>query len=99
MLTSNIKQHFISLSYTPITAAIPVQFHASLRWRTFRQANDYLFVNESLDRHNGLRIMPVVLPGGSMANCVRHSVLARLNADAGLPFFFPLLIGFPKPLI
>ncbi|MFH0407936.1 pyrBI operon leader peptide, partial [Klebsiella quasipneumoniae] len=29
----------------------------------------------------------------------RHSVLARLNADAGLPFFFPLLIGFPKPLI
>ncbi|MBZ4275933.1 pyrBI operon leader peptide, partial [Mycobacterium tuberculosis] len=26
-------------------------------------------------------------------------VLARLNADAGLPFFFPLLIGFPKPLI
>ncbi|MGP4874363.1 pyrBI operon leader peptide, partial [Klebsiella pneumoniae] len=25
--------------------------------------------------------------------------LARLNADAGLPFFFPLLIGFPKPLI
>nr|MDK7877288.1 pyrBI operon leader peptide [Streptococcus agalactiae] len=25
-----------------------------------------------------------------MANCVRHSVLARLNADAGLPFFFPL---------
>ncbi|PLO08530.1 PyrBI operon leader peptide, partial [Klebsiella pneumoniae] len=23
----------------------------------------------------------------------------RLNADAGLPFFFPLLIGFPKPLI
>ncbi|MEF7682088.1 pyrBI operon leader peptide, partial [Klebsiella pneumoniae subsp. pneumoniae] len=22
-----------------------------------------------------------------MANCVRHSVLARLNADAGLPFF------------
>ncbi|MEH2744091.1 pyrBI operon leader peptide, partial [Klebsiella pneumoniae] len=22
-----------------------------------------------------------------------------LNADAGLPFFFPLLIGFPKPLI
>ncbi|PLO14107.1 pyrBI operon leader peptide, partial [Klebsiella pneumoniae] len=26
--------------------------------------------------------MPVVLPGGSMANCVRHSVLARLNADA-----------------
>ncbi|MCQ4033901.1 PyrBI operon leader peptide, partial [Klebsiella pneumoniae] len=20
-------------------------------------------------------------------------------ADAGLPFFFPLLIGFPKPLI
>ncbi|WP_310663748.1 pyrBI operon leader peptide [Klebsiella pneumoniae] len=34
-----------------------------------------------------------------MANCVRHSVLARLNADSGLPFFFPLLIGFPKPLI
>ncbi|HBY5700452.1 TPA: PyrBI operon leader peptide [Klebsiella pneumoniae] len=34
-----------------------------------------------------------------MANCVRHSVLARLNADAGLPFIFPLLIGFPKPLI
>ncbi|HBW5521215.1 TPA: pyrBI operon leader peptide [Klebsiella pneumoniae] len=34
-----------------------------------------------------------------MANCVRHSVLARLNADGGLPFFFPLLIGFPKPLI
>ncbi|MQA47292.1 pyr operon leader peptide [Klebsiella pneumoniae] len=33
-----------------------------------------------------------------MANCVRHSVLARLNADAGLPFFFPLLIGFPNPL-
>ncbi|MEH2744092.1 pyrBI operon leader peptide, partial [Klebsiella pneumoniae] len=28
-----------------------------------------------------------------MANCVRHSVLARLNADACLPFFFPLLIG------
>ncbi|PLP39721.1 PyrBI operon leader peptide, partial [Klebsiella variicola] len=28
-----------------------------------------------------------------------HSVLARLNADAGLAFFFPLLIGFPKPLI
>ncbi|PXJ07447.1 pyrBI operon leader peptide [Klebsiella pneumoniae] len=34
-----------------------------------------------------------------MANCVRYSVLARFNADAGLPFFFPLLIGFPKPLI
>ncbi|HCM3800001.1 pyrBI operon leader peptide [Klebsiella variicola] len=34
-----------------------------------------------------------------MANCARHSVLARLNADAGLAFFFPLLIVFPKPLI
>ncbi|MEX7510594.1 pyr operon leader peptide [Klebsiella pneumoniae] len=33
-----------------------------------------------------------------MANCVRHSVLARLNADAGLPFFFPLLIGSRSPL-
>ena len=31
-----------------------------------------------------------------MANCVRHSVLARLNADAGLAFFFPLLIGIPE---
>ncbi|MBO2029186.1 pyrBI operon leader peptide [Klebsiella pneumoniae] len=37
-----------------------------------------------------------------MANCVRHSVLARLNADAGLPFSFrcslipeaPYLRGF-----
>jgi aspartate carbamoyltransferase catalytic subunit len=42
--------------------------------------------------------MPVVLPGGSMVNCVRHSVLARLNADAGLPFFFPLLIDSRSPL-
>ncbi|MDV3380058.1 pyr operon leader peptide [Klebsiella pneumoniae] len=33
-----------------------------------------------------------------MANCVRHSVLARLNADAGLPFFFPLLIDSRSPL-
>ncbi|MBC2872920.1 pyrBI operon leader peptide [Klebsiella pneumoniae] len=38
------------------------------------------------------------MPGGSMANCVRHSVLARLNADAGLPFFFPLLIDSRSPL-
>ncbi|XVB29587.1 pyrBI operon leader peptide [Citrobacter koseri] len=32
-----------------------------------------------------------------MANCVRHSVLPRLKTDAGLPFFFPLLIGFQAP--
>ena len=34
-----------------------------------------------------------------MVQCVRHFVLPRLKKDAGLPFFFPLLIGFPKPLI
>ncbi len=51
IIIANLKYktafHFIVLC--PIAAAIPVQFHASLRWRTFRQANDYLFVNESLE--------------------------------------------------
>ncbi|EPG3493676.1 pyr operon leader peptide [Klebsiella pneumoniae] len=42
--------------------------------------------------------MPVVLPGGSMANCVRHSVLARLNADAGLPFSFRCSLDSRSPL-
>lgn len=27
-----------------------------------------------------------------MVQCVRHFVLLRLKKDAGLPFFFPLLI-------
>ncbi|MCS5932091.1 pyrBI operon leader peptide [Klebsiella pneumoniae subsp. pneumoniae] len=31
-----------------------------------------------------------------MANCVRHSVLARLNADAGLPFFLSVAHWIPE---
>ncbi|MCS5945791.1 pyrBI operon leader peptide [Klebsiella variicola subsp. variicola] len=31
-----------------------------------------------------------------MANCVRHSVLARLNADAGLAFFFLVAHWIPE---
>ncbi|OUQ95981.1 pyrBI operon leader peptide [Pluralibacter gergoviae] len=38
------------------------------------------------------------MPGGSMVNSVRHSVLPRLKADAGLPFFFPLHSQILKPL-
>lgn len=34
-----------------------------------------------------------------MVQCVRHSVLPRLQADAGLPFFLPLPNLFMKPLI
>ncbi|WP_415378000.1 MULTISPECIES: pyr operon leader peptide [Enterobacterales] len=41
--------------------------------------------------------MPVVLPGGSMVNCVRHSVLSRLKADVGLPFFSRDIIEFRSP--
>ena len=29
----------------------------------------------------------------------RQNVLQRLNSDAGLPFFVPLLNLFPEPLI
>ncbi len=32
-----------------------------------------------------------------MVNCVRHRVLPRLKTDAGLPFFFPLLMIFTAP--
>ncbi|POT56230.1 pyr operon leader peptide [Citrobacter amalonaticus] len=32
-----------------------------------------------------------------MVQCVRHSVLPRLKADAGLPFFFPLM-PYSQPL-
>ncbi|WP_194207997.1 pyr operon leader peptide [Superficieibacter sp. 1612_C1] len=34
-----------------------------------------------------------------MVQCLRHTVLAHLKQGAGLPFFFPLLNTFSKPLI
>ncbi|WP_370463881.1 MULTISPECIES: pyrBI operon leader peptide [Leclercia] len=43
--------------------------------------------------------MPHNLPGGSMLKHVRQSAPARLKADAGLLFFFPLRSLFQKPLI
>jgi hypothetical protein len=43
--------------------------------------------------------MPADLPGGSMVNCVRHSVLPRLKTDAGLPFFFRCITKFKSPFL
>jgi len=33
-----------------------------------------------------------------MVQCVRHTLSPRLNQDAGLPFFFPLLTYSLAPL-
>ncbi|WP_412176788.1 pyrBI operon leader peptide [Enterobacter sp.] len=41
--------------------------------------------------------MPDNLPGGSMVQSVRHTVLPRLKKGAGLPFFFPLPTLFHSP--
>ncbi|QJT83629.1 pyrBI operon leader peptide [Kosakonia sp. MUSA4] len=38
------------------------------------------------------------MPGGSMVQCVRQTVLPRLKKDAGLPFFFPVANPIPQPL-
>ncbi|AMO50821.1 PyrBI operon leader peptide [Enterobacter sp. FY-07] len=56
-------------------------------------------MHQSLDSQKQLRIIRDNLPGGSMVQCVRQTVLPRLKKGAGLPFSFPVAYPIHSPSI